>query len=589
MHGLRDGLAGRIIPAYAGSTARPRSIVVGSADHPRIRGEHLVTIGSSMLPSGSSPHTRGARDLRRSRALLPGIIPAYAGSTAPEAAGQDRKRDHPRIRGEHVTPLPGETLACGSSPHTRGAPRQASRRRRQQRIIPAYAGSTSASKPSAPPATDHPRIRGEHSTSSGPFQEVSGSSPHTRGARHADPRRDARMRIIPAYAGSTQATLRRRHSRPDHPRIRGEHVWKPAETPKAAGSSPHTRGAPSCRCPAPPSRRIIPAYAGSTKTFPRSHTNVSDHPRIRGEHADGVLSRMSIGGSSPHTRGAPARPGHPAPVAGIIPAYAGSTTYDKTGSYLEPDHPRIRGEHENTPPGFNARVGSSPHTRGARGSVRAGRCRIGIIPAYAGSTPPAPKSRNTGRDHPRIRGEHRLQGMPVRPDQGSSPHTRGAPKKREDPENAARIIPAYAGSTGTTWSAMKPTTDHPRIRGEHERSGRFLVGSAGSSPHTRGARPGGRSLLLGRGIIPAYAGSTAEVPANVRRHEDHPRIRGEHSATQPTTLVIPGSSPHTRGALTRLRRILKIQGIIPAYAGSTSSYPTCELPRTDHPRIRGEH
>ena len=528
MHGLRDGLAGRIIPAYAGSTARPRSIVVGSADHPRIRGEHLVTIGSSMLPSGSSPHTRGARDLRRSRALLPGIIPAYAGSTSTVRNPASRATDHPRIRGEHVTPLPGETLACGSSPHTRGAPRQASRRRRQQRIIPAYAGSTCGNLPRPRRPPDHPRIRGEH--------------------RRAAARR--------------------------HPR---------------GGSSPHTRGAPSCRCPAPPSRRIIPAYAGSTKTFPRSHTNVSDHPRIRGEHADGVLSRMSIGGSSPHTRGAPARPGHPAPVAGIIPAYAGSTTYDKTGSYLEPDHPRIRGEHENTPPGFNARVGSSPHTRGARGSVRAGRCRIGIIPAYAGSTPPAPKSRNTGRDHPRIRGEHRLQGMPVRPDQGSSPHTRGAPKKREDPENAARIIPAYAGSTGTTWSAMKPTTDHPRIRGEHERSGRFLVGSAGSSPHTRGARPGGRSLLLGRGIIPAYAGSTAEVPANVRRHEDHPRIRGEHSATQPTTLVIPGSSPHTRGALTRLRRILKIQGIIPAYAGSTSSYPTCELPRTDHPRIRGEH
>ena len=266
MHGLRDGLAGRIIPAYAGSTARPRSIVVGSADHPRIRGEHLVTIGSSMLPSGSSPHTRGARDLRRSRALLPGIIPAYAGSTSTVRNPASRATDHPRIRGEHVTPLPGETLACGSSPHTRGAPRQASRRRRQQRIIPAYAGSTPRPRAPSKRSADHPRIRGEHVTPIPGETLACGSSPHTRGARKRRSDGGILGRIIPAYAGSTCGNLPRPRRPPDHPRIRGEHRRAAARRHPRGGSSPHTRGARRRSREAIPTSRIIPAYAGSTPT-----------------------------------------------------------------------------------------------------------------------------------------------------------------------------------------------------------------------------------------------------------------------------------------------------------------------------------
>ena len=119
--------------------------------------------------------------------------------------------------------------------------------------------------------------------------------------------------------------------------------------------------------------------------------------------------------------------------------------------------------------------GSSPHTRGA--------LRL------------HPKAESTLRDHPRIRGEHRdvtVQRV-----------------------LAARIIPAYAGSTSTT---IAPLGHCP-----------------GSSPHTRGAPPTPRQPL--------------------RRSWDHPRIRGEHSDARPV------SRRHS--------------GIIPAYAGSTS----CPLSR----------
>ena len=50
---------------------------------------------------------------------------------------------------------------------------------------------------------------------------------------------------------------------------------------------------------------------------------------------------------------------------------------------------------------------------------------------------------------------------------------------------------------------------------------------------------------------------------------DHPRIRGEHWAAQDMTDLIPGSSPHTRGAHTHPSDKGPTEGIIPAYAGST--------------------
>ena len=50
-----------------------------------------------------------------------------------------------------------------------------------------------------------------------------------------------------------------------------------------------------------------------------------------------------------------------------------------------------------------------------------------------------------------------------------------------------------------------------------------------------------------------------------------------------------GSSPLTRGALTGVQDELGVTGIIPAYAGSTSSCRVSTLMGKDHPRLRGEH
>ena len=254
-------------------------------------------------------------------------------------------------------------------------------------------------------------------------------------------------------------------------------------------------------------------------------------------------------GSSPHTRGARDAVSESERCHGIIPAYAGSTSRARVSCRRLWDHPRIRGEHEVPEPLLQCGAGSSPHTRGARLREAARGGRGWIIPAYAGSTRRRRSASPRGADHPRIRGEHR---RPVDP--------------RQSPR---RIIPAYAGSTRVSFNFLAVSRDHPRIRGEHGVCAGASECLPGSSPHTRGA-PRRRRLQGGPArIIPAYAGSTGRRRVDCRRAPDHPRIRGEHVDQ---VLAVPGdagSSPHTRGALAATAASAGATGIIPAYAGST--------------------
>ena len=481
--------------------------------------------------------------------FCPGIIPAYAGSTWASGTKTRTLSDHPRIRGEHRRGASWWPSGAGSSPHTRGAPVRGGVPSGPGGIIPAYAGSTQAVAGIGIGRWDHPRIRGEHAFQEGGSAAYVGSSPHTRGARRAWRQGGRGRRIIPAYAGSTAADLVRYPKGPDHPRIRGEHSMYSNLRTAARGSSPHTRGAQAPQLLDGGRQRIIPAYAGSTSSYPTCEPPRTDHPRIRGEHIR----------SSPGTR----------PTRWIIPAYAGSTTCMADTPEEDVDHPRIRGEHLANAASITNPYGSSPHTRGAHARGGASGTDDRIIPAYAGSTPNLQGGVTWMGDHPRIRGEH-LPRDRFRDDRhGSSPHTRGAQIPRLSRISVFRIIPAYAGSTRASWWVRLPGRDHPRIRGEHVAAATPEACPEGSSPHTRGARSQAAVGLRVRRIIPAYAGSTTRrTPHGIRD---------------------PGSSPHTRGAPPTTGGALRDGRIIPAYAGSTDLEGVERELEQDHPRIRGEH
>ena len=171
--------------------------------------------------------------------------------------------------------------------------------------------------------------------------------------------------------------------------------------------------------------------------------------------------------------------------------------------------------------------------------------------------------------HSRIRGEHR-DGMRIyAAGGGSSPHSRGTLSCILSSPVLAGIIPAFAGNTFCMLRSRQRIEDHPRIRGEHSTGpwqGSLCVGS---SPHSRGTQHHILHLSYPLRIIPAFAGNTNSVHRSRRRFRDHPRIRGEHASFSFFALIIPGSSPHSRGTRVHVAICSPSDRIIPAFAGNT--------------------
>ena len=193
------------------------------------------------------------------------------------------------------------------------------------RFIPACAGNTCSSRRRKRYRPVHPRVRGEHTITRTIDDAECGSSPRARGTRPPVRGMVFRYRFIPACAGNTPICAVRLRSVPVHPRVRGEHgiiCWP--ESPKN-GSSPRARGTPCIALEAVRWNRFIPACAGNTARRSARRSTPAVHPRVRGEHASLYRVGGRVCGSSPRARGT--RMCYP-PKAGRRPV-----------------HPRVRGEH----------------------------------------------------------------------------------------------------------------------------------------------------------------------------------------------------------------------------------------------------
>ncbi len=191
---------------------------------------------------GSSPPTRGTRTGGRLRPGESRFIPAHAGNTKAFLFRGINHSVHPRPRGEHASTATRYSLSSGSSPPTRGTRRRAVARTAGSRFIPAHAGNTVKKTLAVNIPPVHPRPRGEHARRVPVMSEESGSSPPTRGTRHAHRIAGLDARFIPAHAGNTISCTSSLPAQTVHPRPRGEHTTPCAAEVMAFGSSPPTRG-----------------------------------------------------------------------------------------------------------------------------------------------------------------------------------------------------------------------------------------------------------------------------------------------------------------------------------------------------------
>ena len=111
---------------------------------------------------------------------------------------------------------------------------------------------------------------------------------------------------------------------------------------------------------------------------------------------------------------------------------------------------------------------------------------MGLIPAHAGKTTADDLREWAQWAHPRSRGENLALDEAVAEEAGSSPLTRGKPRRRETDMNDLRLIPAHAGKTSYCSVPSAVEAAHPRSRGENEVKTAQAHYRRGSSPLTRG-------------------------------------------------------------------------------------------------------
>ena len=273
---------------------------------------------------------------------------------------------HPRSRGENRPRTDDWGNPSGSSPLTRGKPDRLQRREQAPGLIPAHAGKTPPRPRRSSHRRAHPRSRGENPPASLPGSGMGGSSPLTRGKHGLRQVPSLGDRLIPAHAGKTWVTSAASPTGRAHPRSRGENWSDRLYTSDTWGSSPLTRGKPARRGLEGMVRRLIPAHAGKTTSTTMIGTNPAAHPRSRGENPPAVAWKVWSGGSSPLTRGKQPSPPSLCTETRLIPAHAGKTPWQAGGRERAWAHPRSRGENARNGPLSVSPAGSSPLTRGKR-------------------------------------------------------------------------------------------------------------------------------------------------------------------------------------------------------------------------------
>ena len=353
--------------------------------------------------------------------------------------------------------------------------------------------------------------------------------------------------------------------------MRGERAFCACCGTGVYGSSPHARGTQVGKVAHDHIARFIPACAGNAAGRESRACPRTVHPRMRGERPPPRIDPLLDHGSSPHARGTRLRVLHGLDVLRFIPACAGNAREACRTMGAAAVHPRMRGERIRRGRSGKLHVGSSPHARGTRLNRVIDVFITRFIPACAGNAWLRSMRCRPSSVHPRMRGERQFWADSGRRRYGSSPHARGTPHGIRWFENPIRFIPACAGNAERSSGLCGQQTVHPRMRGERAPALAEPARRVGSSPHARGTLRGVLYRLTGRRFIPACAGNAQRASFLELQKPVHPRMRGERSGLGSRTPAGSGSSPHARGTQLFARQDVRMLRFIPACAGNADN------------------
>ena len=271
-------------------------------------------------------------------------------------------------------------------------------------------------------------MRGENTITPGAQVNVQGTSPRARGKLGAELPDGGFLGNIPACAGKTHVRYFLEHMAEEHPRVRGENFVTRKICSAKPGTSPRARGKPVFGDGVRKNAGNIPACAGKTPTPPPTGVGREEHPRVRGENLCSRTGACNGHGTSPRARGKHYTILMQTKEHGNIPACAGKTVLGVFGCVPPLEHPRVRGENTIYREATMLPEGTSPRARGKLLEAIAPATSARNIPACAGKTKFVHALRSRFTEHPRVRGENRIQRKCQSSVPGTSPRARGKPQ-----------------------------------------------------------------------------------------------------------------------------------------------------------------
>ena len=154
------------------------------------------------------------------------------------------------------------------------------------------------------------------------------------------------------------------------------------------------------------------------------------------------------------------------------------------------------------------RAGSPPLARGTGQKIAIAAAGHGITPACAGNSTVSWRDFFFNRDHPRLRGEQVKDWWLAVRVMGSPPLARGTVTLDAAKMHLRRITPACAGNSGQPYRRTGISQDHPRLRGEQRVDMPSVFSSWGSPPLARGTVAIQIFIYRQCGITPACAGNS---------------------------------------------------------------------------------
>src|SRR5690606_7020355 len=110
-----------------------------------------------------------------------------------------------------------------------------------------------------------------------------------------------------------------------------------------------------------------------------------------------------------------------------------------------------------------------------------------------------------------------------------------------------RNTPACAGTTRCTSAVPSISTEHPRVRGDDTATSWYAALRTGTPPRARGRPEDWAEVAAACRNTPACAGTTAHCPSTWTPTGEHPRVRGDDDACDRHPAVDEGTPPRARG------------------------------------------